>query len=103
MPKSSGAKRKAKNAGVGIDFKKAKHRVGKKLPKAQNATDTNFKSKAISLPGQNVGEDKGAAVTQGNLTLKVAIFPCNHTSCNKPPVWQFLSSDAAQKCLLSIS
>lgn len=75
MPKSSGAKRKAKNAGVGIDFKKAKHRVGKKLPKAQNATDTNFKSKAITLPGQNVGEDKGAAVSQGNLTLKV-LYTC---------------------------
>lgn len=71
MPKSSGAKRKAKNLGVGIDFKKAKHRVGKKLPKARNDTDTNFKSRAISLPDQNVGQDKGTVVSQRNLTLKV--------------------------------
>jgi hypothetical protein len=84
MPKSSGAKRKAKNAGVGIDFKKAKHRVGKKLPKAQNATDTNFKSKAISLPGQNVGEDKGAAVSQGNLTLKVFLSHASPLQAHRP-------------------
>lgn len=71
MPKSSGAKRKAKNTGVGIDFKKAKHRVGKKLPKARNDTDTNFKSRAISLPDQNVGQEKGDAVSHRNLTLKV--------------------------------
>lgn len=71
MPKSAGFKRKAKNAGVGVDFKKARHKVGKKLPKAQNETDTNFKSRAINLPGQNVGEEKGAAVTQRNLPLKV--------------------------------
>lgn len=71
MPKSSGAKRKAKNAGVGIDFKKAKHKVGKRLPKAQNATDTKFKSRSISLPSQTVGQDKGVAVSQRNLTLKV--------------------------------
>lgn len=70
MPKTA-QKRKAKNAGVGIDFKKAKHKVGKKLPKAQNATDTNFKSKAITLPAQTVGDMKGSAVTQKNLTLKV--------------------------------
>lgn len=71
MPRSAGAKRKAKNAGVGIDFKRAKHKVGKKLPKAQNETNTDFKSKAIALPSQNVGEDKGVAVTSKNQTLKV--------------------------------
>lgn len=63
---------KRKNAGVGVDFRRVKHKVGKKLPKAQNATDTNFKSRSINLPGQNVGEDKGgAAVSLRNLTLKV--------------------------------
>lgn len=76
MPRSSAAKKKAKNAGVGIAFKKAKHKVGKKLPKAQNATDTSFKSKAITLPSQNVGEDKGLAVTSKNQTLKVILALC---------------------------
>ena len=73
MPRSAGAKKKAKNAGVGIAFKKAKHKVGRKLAPAQNATDTSFKSKAISLPGQSVGDDKGNAVTSKNLTLKVRL------------------------------
>ena len=71
MPKSSGARKKAKNAGVGIDFRKAKHKVGKRLPKARNDTDTNFRSKAISLSDQNIGQDKGSVVSQRNLTLKV--------------------------------
>lgn len=68
------AKRKrSKNAGVGIDFKRAKLKVGKKLPKAQNATDTNFKAQSISLPGQSAFTDDraGVAVSDRNLTLKV--------------------------------
>ena len=35
---------KKKNAGVGVDFKRIKHKVGKKLKKAQNETVTTFKS-----------------------------------------------------------
>jgi hypothetical protein len=35
MPKARASKRKKTNPGVGIDFKKAKHKVGKKLPRAQ--------------------------------------------------------------------
>lgn len=84
MPRSSvGQKRKAKNAGVGIDFKRARHKVGKKLPKAQNETNTTFKSKAITLPTQTVGDTKGAAVTQKNLTLKVetSLAPHDDTFC----------------------
>lgn len=65
--------KRSKNAGVGIDFKRAKLKVGKKLPKAQNATDTNFKAQSISLPGQNSLTDdrSGPAVSGRNLTLKV--------------------------------
>ena len=80
-------KRKAKNAGVGIDFKRAKHKVGKKLKPAQNATNTDFKSRAINMPGQNIGEDKGAAAVSGrNLTLKVKISVfvcCTRHSCDE--------------------
>ena len=64
--------KKRKVAGVGIDFKRAKHKVGKRLPPARNATDTTVRSRVISLPSQSVAEDKGtAAVSERNLTLKV--------------------------------
>lgn len=77
MPKSSAAKKRAKNAGVGIDFKKARHKVGKRLPKAKNDTNTNFKSRAISLADQNIGLQKGAIVSDRNLTLKVLSCICD--------------------------
>lgn len=64
---------KRKKAGVGVDFRRVKSKVGKKLPKAQNDTDVTFKSRAINLPGQSLNEDKsGQAVTLRNLTLQVA-------------------------------
>jgi pre-rRNA-processing protein IPI1 len=63
---------KKKKPGVGVDFKKVKHKVGKKLPRAQNETNTNFTARAINLPNQSVNDDKtGAAVNARNLTLKV--------------------------------
>ena len=69
-----GARKKPKNAGVGVDFKRVKHKVGKKLPKAQNDTNVDFKSKSINLPSQTVLEDRsGVAVNYQNLTLKVRI------------------------------
>jgi pre-rRNA-processing protein IPI1 len=69
MPKSG---KKKKNKGIGIDFKKVKHKVGKKLPAPQNATDTTIRSRVITLPGQSVAADRGdAPVSQKNLTLKV--------------------------------
>jgi len=64
--------KKRKVAGVGIDFKRAKHKVGKRLPPPRNATDTTVRSRVISLPSQSVAQDKGgAAVSERNLTLKV--------------------------------
>ena len=63
---------KRKKLGVGIDFRRVKSKVGKKLPKAQNETDMSFKSKSINLPGQSLTEDKtGLAVSQRNLTTQV--------------------------------
>jgi len=68
MPKGH----KRKNTGVGVDFKRAKHKVGKKLPQAQNATDTTVVSRSIALKEQSIALDKtGAVVTHRNLTLKV--------------------------------
>jgi pre-rRNA-processing protein IPI1 len=70
MPKGH----KRKNTGVGVDFKRAKHKVGKKLPQAQNATDTTIVSRSIALKEQSIAVDKtGAVVTHRNLTLKVRI------------------------------
>jgi hypothetical protein len=45
---------KKKNPGKGVDFKRVRTKVGKKLPKAQNLTDTTIRSRAINLPGQNL-------------------------------------------------
>lgn len=69
MPK--GHKRK-KNPGVGIDFKRAKHRVGRKLPKAENETDTTIRSQKLILSEQSLAVDKtGHATTSRKSTLKV--------------------------------
>ena len=63
---------KRKKAGVGVDFRRVKSKVGKKLPKAQNETNMTFKSRSINLPGQSVAEDKsGLAVSQRKLTTQV--------------------------------
>lgn len=70
---------KRKNAGVGVDFRRVKHKVGKKVGKAQNETDTNVVSKSITLPEQSIGVDKGgAAVTHRNLSLKDLLSQCTH-------------------------
>lgn len=69
LPGKKGGK---KNAGVGIDFKRIKHKVGKKLKKAQNDTQTDFKFRALSVATQSVAQDKsGTATNYHNLTLKV--------------------------------
>lgn len=66
---------KRKKTGVGIDFRRVKSKVGKKLPKAQNETDMTFKARSINLPGQSLTEDKsGLAVSQRNLTTQVGVF-----------------------------
>lgn len=68
-----GKGKKRKNPGVGVDFRKVKHKVGKKLPKAQNETKTDFQHRSINLPNQSVARDKEeAAVSERNLTLKVS-------------------------------
>ncbi|CAD7697967.1 unnamed protein product [Ostreobium quekettii] len=76
-----GIGRKRKNRGVGVDFYRAKHKVGKKLKKANNATDTTIKSRTIGLPEQSIAQDKdGAAVSKRNLTLKELLSQLSHYS-----------------------
>jgi pre-rRNA-processing protein IPI1 len=70
---------KRKNAGVGVDFRKVKHKVGRKLPKAANETRTDFTSRSIALPTQSLAAERGgAAVSERNLTLKVR--PLQHNA-----------------------
>ena len=83
---------KRKKAGVGIDFRRVKSKVGKKLPKAQNETDMTFKARSINLPGQSVTEDKtGLAVSQRHLTTQVG-FLC--------PICMQLAHVPVLKCMI---
>ena len=90
------AKKRKKNPGVGIDFKRAKLKVGKKLPKARNATDTSFKAQSISLPGQNaLTEDRsGLAVSDRNLTLKVG-------AADRPVLAPHIIHQVLNRCMIA--
>ncbi|CAA7026785.1 unnamed protein product [Microthlaspi erraticum] len=70
------AKKQQKKA---IDFKKIKRKLGRKLPPAKNATNTEIKSKAIILPEQSVGAEKsGIATSKKGLTLKELLQQTSH-------------------------
>ncbi|XP_059463584.1 uncharacterized protein LOC132192307 isoform X2 [Corylus avellana] len=63
----------------GVDFKKIKRKIGRKLPPANNATNTEIKSKAIILPEQSVASEKeGLAVNKKGLTLKELLQQTSH-------------------------
>ena len=81
MPKARATKRKKANPGVGIDFKKAKHKVGKKLPRAQNETETEIKSGKLFLAEQSLATDKSqVATTNRNNTLRELLSQIKHYS-----------------------
>lgn len=66
-------RKKRKNAGVGIDFQRAKRKVGRQLPKKPNKTDTTIQSRTIYVPGQSVtAEREGKALSKRQLSLKVS-------------------------------
>ncbi|KAK6802497.1 hypothetical protein RDI58_000277 [Solanum bulbocastanum] len=63
----------------GVDFKKIRRKIGRKLPPAQNATNTEIKSKAIILPEQSIASEKaGLAVSKKGLTLKELLQQTSH-------------------------
>ncbi|KAK1438756.1 hypothetical protein QVD17_04566 [Tagetes erecta] len=63
----------------GVDFKKIKRKVGRKLPPPKNTTNTEVKSKAIILPEQSfVSEKVGLAVSKKGLTLKELLQQTSH-------------------------
>lgn len=63
----------------GVDFKKIKRKIGRKLPPPKNTTNTEVKSKAIILPEQSVASEKaGLAVSKKGLTLKELLQQTSH-------------------------
>ncbi|WCJ34196.1 ARM repeat superfamily protein [Euphorbia peplus] len=79
MAKKKGPTKKPQKRGV--DFKKIKRKLGRKLPPPKNATNTEIKSKAIILPEQSVAADKsGLALSKKGLTLKELLQQTSHYS-----------------------
>ncbi|KAK8466466.1 hypothetical protein PHAVU_008G104000 [Phaseolus vulgaris] len=63
----------------GIDFKKIRRKIGRKLPPPKNTTNTEIKSKAIVLPEQSIAAEKaGLAVNKKGLTLKELLQQTSH-------------------------
>ncbi|GJU30927.1 armadillo-like helical domain-containing protein [Tanacetum coccineum] len=63
----------------GVDFKKIKRKIGRKLPPPKNTTNTQVKSKAIVLPEQSLASEKaGLAVSKKGLTLKELLQQTSH-------------------------
>lgn len=61
------------------DFQKVKLKVGKKKPKLENATATNFKTKAIHLPEQ-LKEDRTLPTNNRKLNIKDLLSQMHHYS-----------------------
>ncbi|XP_038203790.1 testis-expressed protein 10 isoform X1 [Arvicola amphibius] len=59
------------------DFQKVKLKVGKKKPKLENATPTNFKTKAIHLPEQ-LKEDRTLPTNNRKLNIKDLLSQMHH-------------------------
>ncbi|XP_020535669.1 testis-expressed protein 10 isoform X2 [Jatropha curcas] len=77
MAKTKASSKKQQKRGV--DFKKIKRKLGRKLPPPKNATNTEIKSKAIVLPEQSVASEKsGLAVSKKGLTLKELLQQTSH-------------------------
>ncbi|KZT30468.1 hypothetical protein NEOLEDRAFT_1053675 [Neolentinus lepideus HHB14362 ss-1] len=79
MPKAS-KKRKEKAA----DFKKAKLKLGKGKAQPNNAVDTSFKARSITLPSQSITAQKDEAVpkTSRKLTFDDLLVHLKHYNAN---------------------
>ncbi|KAH7284345.1 hypothetical protein KP509_34G050100 [Ceratopteris richardii] len=76
-------KKSSKARGIGVDFKKVKNKVGRRLAPASNVTKVDIKSKSIILVGQSVAADKkGLAVNNRRLTLKELFQQTTHHNDN---------------------
>ncbi|KAI1894150.1 hypothetical protein AGOR_G00112850 [Albula goreensis] len=61
------------------DFQKVKLKVGKRKPKADNATDVNFRTKGIRLPEQ-LKKDGAGPTTHRHLNIKDLLSQLHHYS-----------------------
>uniref|UniRef100_A0A7S2WN60 Pre-rRNA-processing protein Ipi1 N-terminal domain-containing protein n=1 Tax=Mucochytrium quahogii TaxID=96639 RepID=A0A7S2WN60_9STRA len=69
-------KRKPQGA---VDFKRVKHKVGRKVAPSNNATDTSFKTRALNLREQSVVAEKdGVVVSSRNLTIVELLAKLKH-------------------------
>eukprot|EP00250_Pteridium_aquilinum_P008212 c17769_g1_i1 orf=90-2927(+) len=76
-------KKKQKARSIGVDFKRVKHKVGRKLAPASNVTKMEVKSKSIVLPGQSVAQDKeGLSINSRRQTLKELLAQTTHHNDN---------------------
>lgn len=66
---------KAKKKKRQDDFQKVKLKVGKRKPRADNATNTNFRTKGIVLPEQLI-KDTSGPTTHRRLGINVRSFTC---------------------------
>ena len=80
MPKSSAAKAaKKKHAAGKSDFAKVRHKVGRKVPQAANATNTTVKAKRVVLAGQTLGADRADRVlTSRGLAVEEVLAQLTH-------------------------
>ncbi|KAF1332353.1 Testis-expressed sequence 10 protein, partial [Globisporangium splendens] len=60
------------------DFKRPKHKVGRKAPQAANVTSVAISSRRINMLEQSVLQDKGDAVTHRNLSLNDLLAQIGH-------------------------
>ncbi|KAK7881072.1 hypothetical protein WMY93_032322 [Mugilogobius chulae] len=72
---------KAKKKKRQDDFQKVKLKIGKKKPKADNATNTSFRSKAISLPEQ-LKRDTSGPTTHRNQGINDLLSQLHHHNAN---------------------
>ncbi|XP_040901158.1 testis-expressed protein 10 homolog [Toxotes jaculatrix] len=72
---------KAKKKKRQDDFQKVKLKVGKKKPKADNATNTNFRSKGIHLPEQ-LKRDASGPTTHRQLGINDLLSQLHHYNAN---------------------
>ena len=80
-------KKKRKNPGVGVDFKRVKSKVGRKLKRA-NETKTDYTVKSINLPNQNLkteslggsGDENDTVLTKRMVSMADLIRQCRHYS-----------------------
>lgn len=74
MGKPKNKKKKKKNE----DFKKKRVKVGKRLPKADNYTDTSFKTQTIQVLQHIRTKDSALPTTKRNLSIKDLLSQCQH-------------------------